>query len=440
MKKGLIISLALSLLFALTNIIFYFFLPKESLGQGAYCQPLPYLNWGETTWPGAGYLVMTSSTQNVLVRYTGSLGIGGSGSAGQVAFWTGASTISGDNNLFWDNTNKRLGIGTTTPTTTLHVAGNVKADTFLGTINAANVSSGQFGANTGGGNYSFPGNVGIGTTTPEQKVHIASNSNSELQLLIRNDNTGPSADVRIAISTAWGGATANPMLHFAIPGVRDWIMGIDNADGDKFKIARDFTRNFNNPAIVIDVNNNIGIGTTTPTTKLTIYEGNLVDAVFLDSPGWPPRRIVQKGGIIVEGFGSYDPNPYLSFKDKIMRIVKPTIDFTDLNPLGKADGWSLRVYGCVYIPVAGTYTFYVTSDDGVRLWVNWQILVDQWRDQGATTYSANYTFSSPGWYPLRIDHYENAGGERLLLEWSGPGISRQVIPSTNLGICWPDLY
>lgn len=270
MKKWIIIPFVFSFLFALTNIIFYIFLPKESLGQGAYCQPLPYLNWGETTWPGGGYLVMTSSTQNVLVSYPGNLGIGGSGSAGQVAFWTGASAISGNNALFWDNTNKRLGIGTTTPQTPLHVAGNVTADTFLGTINAANVSSGQFGANTGGGNYSFMGNVGIGKTTPETKLHIASSDNSPLTVLIRNDNLGSSADARLTISTAWGGATADPILQFAIPGVRDWIMGIDNADNTKFKIARDYTNNFNNPAIVIDTFNRVGIGTTNPGYKLDV--------------------------------------------------------------------------------------------------------------------------------------------------------------------------
>ena len=99
-------------------------------------------------------------------------GVAGTGLAGQVAFWTGQTDLSGDNNFFWDNTNKRLGIGTTIPQTSLHVVGNVTANTFLGTISAVNVSSGQFGANTGGGNYYFMGNVGIGTTNPAYKLDI----------------------------------------------------------------------------------------------------------------------------------------------------------------------------------------------------------------------------------------------------------------------------
>lgn len=47
--------------------------------------------------------------------WTVSGGISGSGASGQVAYWTGASAQSGSNNLFWDATNSRLGIGTNAP-------------------------------------------------------------------------------------------------------------------------------------------------------------------------------------------------------------------------------------------------------------------------------------------------------------------------------------
>ena len=206
-KKSSLIILIILLFLAL----FYFFFFKSSEAQ--VCLPLT----GYLVWPGtweSGWVPMASTTQYVLTRspiyvsgsnvgigttipsqkldvYGGYIrsdtgfcigtscitswsvgGITGSGSSGQVTFWTGSTSVGGDNNLFWDNTNKRLGIGTTAPQTSLHVIGNITANTFLGTINAANVSSGQFGANTGGGNYSFPGNVGIGTTTPLYKLDV----------------------------------------------------------------------------------------------------------------------------------------------------------------------------------------------------------------------------------------------------------------------------
>ena len=50
----------------------------------------------------------------------------GSGAAGHVAFWTSASVISGESNLFWDSTNNYLGILTATPSEPLDVRGDVR--------------------------------------------------------------------------------------------------------------------------------------------------------------------------------------------------------------------------------------------------------------------------------------------------------------------------
>jgi hypothetical protein len=48
-------------------------------------------------------------------------GITGTGTATQIAYFTGASTIASSANLFWDNTNARLGVNTVTPSSSLDV-------------------------------------------------------------------------------------------------------------------------------------------------------------------------------------------------------------------------------------------------------------------------------------------------------------------------------
>jgi hypothetical protein len=58
-------------------------------------------------------------------------GVGGEGSAGQVAFFTATSTLSGNSGFFWDNENSRLGIGTTTPSEKLEVSGSIKTTNFI---------------------------------------------------------------------------------------------------------------------------------------------------------------------------------------------------------------------------------------------------------------------------------------------------------------------
>lgn len=68
----------------------------------------------------SGKYLTTNGTDTSWATVTA--GISGSGSAGQNTFWTGASSVSGDNANWWDNTNKRLGIGTTTPDAQGHFA------------------------------------------------------------------------------------------------------------------------------------------------------------------------------------------------------------------------------------------------------------------------------------------------------------------------------
>ena len=55
-------------------------------------------------------------------------GVGGSGATNKVAFWSDASNLTYNNNFHWDNTNERLGIGTTSPNCKLSVGGDGSFD------------------------------------------------------------------------------------------------------------------------------------------------------------------------------------------------------------------------------------------------------------------------------------------------------------------------
>jgi hypothetical protein len=84
-------------------------------------------------------LAISSPTNGQVLKYNGTswvndsdAGITGSASAGQVAYFTGATTQAGSNNLFWDNTNGRLGIGITTPSNKLEVRGDARNPIIIG--------------------------------------------------------------------------------------------------------------------------------------------------------------------------------------------------------------------------------------------------------------------------------------------------------------------
>ena len=66
---------------------------------------------------------------------------------------------------------------------------------------------------------------------------------------------------------------------------------------------------------------------------------------------------------------------------------------------------------------ASDYEFTATSDDGVRLWVDGQLLIDQWKDQGATTYKATKTMTA-GSHEVKVEYYEYGGLAVAKASWA----------------------
>lgn len=66
---------------------------------------------------------------------------------------------------------------------------------------------------------------------------------------------------------------------------------------------------------------------------------------------------------------------------------------------------------------AGRYRFTVTSDDGVRVWVNNILIIDQWRVQAATTHQADIDLPA-GNIPIKVEYFENTERAQIVLNWS----------------------
>jgi hypothetical protein len=67
---------------------------------------------------------------------------------------------------------------------------------------------------------------------------------------------------------------------------------------------------------------------------------------------------------------------------------------------------------------ASTYRFSVTADDGVRLYVDGNLKIDKWFSQGATTYTADVTFSSASSHQVKLEYFEGGGPGIALLSWA----------------------
>lgn len=102
------------------------------------------------------------------------------------------------------------------------------------------------------------------------------------------------------------------------------------------------------------------------------------------------------------------------------------------DPSVSANSFTVRWTGSVQPQLTGTYTFYTTTDDGVRLWVNGQLLVDHWVDQGPTEWSGSIALNAQQRYNLVMEYYENGGGAEAYLSWSSPSVTKAIIPQSQL--------
>ncbi|MNC13715.1 Protective antigen precursor [compost metagenome] len=97
-----------------------------------------------------------------------------------------------------------------------------------------------------------------------------------------------------------------------------------------------------------------------------------------------------------------------------------------------ADTFSARWTGTVRPKYNGTYTFYAESDDGVRLWVNGQLLIDKWVPQASELTSLPIHLIAGQNYDIRIEYFENEGGASFRLSWSSVAQAKEVIPQAQL--------
>jgi len=272
----------------------------------------------------------TLGTVDFLVGYTGADNVQidpadllsdysqGTGAAGQVTFFSATSTVTGDNDFYWDNTNKRLGIGTTTPVTKLQVDSTSDFSVALSkrgstssalkfTLSNPNTTTNTwkiehdasenlkiFGYSadnllistnsTERMRITSSGNVGIGTTTPAAKLEV---DGTLIATGISQLGSGGS-NVYLTSSSA-----GNVGIGTSSPSYKLDVAGEIKSDGYRIDLSATTQRaitstgtdsiqfgdsgvnefKFKNTAgtsMIINSSGNVGVGTTSPSNKLVV--------------------------------------------------------------------------------------------------------------------------------------------------------------------------
>ncbi|MGF2015325.1 PA14 domain-containing protein, partial [Nostoc sp. DedVER01b] len=82
-------------------------------------------------------------------------------------------------------------------------------------------------------------------------------------------------------------------------------------------------------------------------------------------------------------------------------------DYGSPDPTIGGDTFSARWTGQVEAKYSETYNFYTTADDGVRLWVNGQQIINKFVDQSRTEYSGSIALVAGQKYDIKLEYYEN---------------------------------
>ncbi|MBD2723011.1 PA14 domain-containing protein [Hymenobacter armeniacus] len=96
-----------------------------------------------------------------------------------------------------------------------------------------------------------------------------------------------------------------------------------------------------------------------------------------------------------------------------------------------AEDFSVRWTGWLVPPTTGRYVFHVTVDDGIRLWLNDRLLLNEWRGQPQSSYTAAVELRAGEPYHLRVDYCQYGLDTRVFVTWEPPA-SQTVSSWRNL--------
>jgi hypothetical protein len=182
----------------------------------------------------------------------------------------------------------------------------------------------------------------------------------------------------------------------------------------------------------------VGSGGTNPTPEPTTVPTSV--------PTNPPQETVEPtstpGPTSLPGSGNGLLGEYFTGTDLSNLVLTRTDPVLDMDwgqgspdESISSDNFSIRWTGKIEARSSETYTITTRSDDGMRVWINNQQIINDWSEHAAsadTEVSGTVSMQMGQQYDIRVEYFESGGDASVQLYWSAPAISRQIIPQSQL--------
>ncbi|MGB0930396.1 MAG: PA14 domain-containing protein [Chitinophagales bacterium] len=125
-----------------------------------------------------------------------------------------------------------------------------------------------------------------------------------------------------------------------------------------------------------------------------------------------------------------------SFDHEVVRRTDPEVYFyyNGTSPAVEVNVHQFSVVwtGYLYAPKNSEYTFTVKADDGIKLWLNGNSIIDEWHGNAAPAYTAKAKLTGGEAYEIRIEYYQANNDAKAELYWEYEGQQKRVIPQKYL--------
>ena len=102
-----------------------------------------------------------------------------------------------------------------------------------------------------------------------------------------------------------------------------------------------------------------------------------------------------------------------------------------IDPEPLSGPFSVSWKGWLVTPIAGNYRFRIGADDGVRLWIDGQIVGESLRPNSVNQVETRLVLDE-GQHAVRVDYFQVGGAKAISFYWQPPGQPETIIPPSYL--------